>query len=884
MIRDGQPNPILLEEYSPPDFLVDELRLCFEIQDDVTRVRSRMQIRRNPRSQNPTAGLDLHGRELELVSVAINGTPAGPDQFEKTISGLTVAIAGNAASVEIENLIYPQTNTSLEGLYVSTGVYCTQCEAEGFRKITYFLDRPDVMTKYVTTIEADKEKYPVLLCNGNPIESKDLENGRHAVTWEDPHPKPSYLFALVAGKLDCVEDSFTTVSERDVKLKIFVEAHNVDKCFHAMESLKKAMRWDEVVYGREYDLDLYMIVAVDDFNMGAMENKGLNVFNSKFVLAKPELATDVDYSNIENIVAHEYFHNWTGNRVTCRDWFQLTLKEGLTVFRDQQFSADMTSRPLKRIDDVNVLRTRQFPEDAGPMAHPIQPQSYVEINNFYTVTVYNKGAEVIRMMHSLTGAKGFRRGMDLYFASHDGQAVTVFDFLRAIEEGSGAYLKKFKHWYQQAGTPTVHVKTEFEPEVNCFSMTFSQSCPSTPGQPTKLPFPIPIKMGLLDRDGEEILLRFEGEERHRGSNVILLLDSEEQTYHFADIDHPPVASVLREFSAPVKLDYPRDDAELAFLMTHDTDEFNRWDAGQTLALRLIIRGVETGNMEVLHNESFAHAFASILQDPDLDHALAARALMLPAEEYVSQQIEPVPVQGIRDTLDYFEKYLATNHADALAASYDDMRRTIRGSGSEHQGQRSLKNACLAYLVSTQDPGMLDLCYRQFSEAENMTDQAAALRLLANSDSSVGRQALLEFHKQWQHEPHAMDKWFAYQALARNPDTLKTVRRLRQHELFDIGNPNRVRSLISAFCEQNPSVFHAKDGSGYEFLADIVLELNALNPQLGARLVIPLTLWHQHVPIRQQQMRSQLKRIAGQPKLARNIYEQVNKSLEKEESH
>ncbi|MEM7280265.1 MAG: aminopeptidase N [Pseudomonadota bacterium] len=876
-MKDGQPAPIMLENYAPPPFLVEDLRLRFVIHETFVLVRSILKVSRNDRSPDDTGPLVLDGAELELLSVRRDGKVLEESDYTLTQTSLSIAVSKQAV-IEIENKIYPNQNTSLEGLYVSGGVYCTQCEAEGFRKITFFPDRPDVMTRYTTTIVAHPDHCPTMLSNGNLVRRETFDDGLVEVTWEDPFPKPSYLFALVAGDLEVVEEDYETVSGKSVKLQIFVEPHNVDKCDHAMVSLKKAMRWDEVVYGREYDLDLYMIVAVDDFNMGAMENKGLNVFNSKFVLAKRELATDRDYANIENVVAHEYFHNWTGNRITCRDWFQLTLKEGLTVFRDQQFSADMTSRPLKRIEDVDILRSRQFPEDAGPMAHPIQPQSYVEINNFYTVTVYNKGAEVIRMMHCLTGTKGFRRGMDLYFASHDGEAVTVFDFLRAIEEGSGTYLKKFKNWYQQAGTPTVHVSAEFEPDVNCYSLTFRQTCPETPGQKEKLPFPIPIKMGLLDKSGDEILLRFEGEDEHKGCNVTILLDTEERTVHFSGINEKPVASVLREFSAPVRLDFPREDAELAFLMANDTDEFNRWDAGQTLAMRMITRAVEQQDLELLHDQAFSDAFLAVLQDQELDGALAARALMLPSEEYVSQQIKPIPVNQIREALDHLRRHLADSHRDVLLEVYQAKKAEIRGADSSFMGQRSLKNTCLDFLSSLGESALLELCYQQFSDADNMTDQGAALRLLSFSDSVIGRQALLEFHDKWQQEPLAMDKWFTFQALATHSDTLKNVKRLKQHELFDLGNPNRVRSLVAAFAEYNPPIFHAIDGSGYEFLADTVLELNDRNPQLGARLVVPLTLWEPHRKERQQRMCEQLERIADHPNLVKNVYELVDKSL------
>lgn len=878
MIREGQPAPIRLENYKPPDFLVDEVQLRFEIHHDHTIVKNRMLIRKNPEAA-AAAELCLYGRELELISVAANGAPMSSADYALDEEALRIPCRDDALVLEIENRIFPHKNTSLEGLYKSNEMLCTQCEAEGFRKITYYPDRPDVMAKFVTTIVADPDQYPVLLSNGNLVEETQLDDGRSMVVWEDPHPKPSYLFALVAGDLKFIQDEFETKSGRLVTLRIFVEAHNLDKCEHAMASLQKAMRWDEVVYGLEYDLDLYMIVAVDDFNMGAMENKGLNVFNSKYVLAKPELATDMDYVNIENIVAHEYFHNWTGNRVTCRDWFQLTLKEGLTVFRDQQFSGDTTSRPVKRIDDVEILRAKQFPEDAGPMAHPIQPQSYLEINNFYTVTVYNKGAEIIRMMHTLAGVKGFRRGMDLYFASHDGQAVTVFDFLRAIEQGSGTYLKKFRSWYQQAGTPVLHVDAEYEEDAQCFSMTFRQSCPATPGQETKQPFPIPIKIGLLDANGDDLPLRFEGERDFRGNTVTILLDAESKTIHFSDMPSKPVASVLREFSAPVKLDYPRDDGELAFLMAHDNDEFNRWDAGQSLGMRVILRAIEGNDTALIQDESFSAGFGAILDDSELDPALAARALMLPSEDYLSQQITPTPVDEIHTMCEHLEQYLAESHEDALLRVYEEQQSFIGSRDPKYMGHRSLKNMCLSYLMGLHTEEMLDLCFEQFQQADNMTDQAAALRLLAASNSAKGRKALMMFYDQWHSEPLAMDKWFSYQALVVDPDTIKTMHSLKKHHLFELTNPNRVRSLISVFSERNPVCFHNTDGSGYGFVADTVLELNGINPQLAARLVAPLTLWQPHNKIRQKLMLSELERIAKHPQLVRNVFELVDKSLQ-----
>jgi aminopeptidase N len=881
------PKTTYLKDYSPSDFWIEEVDLHFELDEAFTTVRSRLRIGRN-KAKGASASpppLILDGQQLELLALRLDGQTLAPDRYRVDENHLTLDRVPDAFVLEVVTRIRPQQNTSLEGLYVSSGNFCTQCEAEGFRKITYFLDRPDVMAVYTTTLVADKSRHPVLLSNGNRIDGGELEDGRHWATWRDPFPKPCYLFALVAGHLAWIEDSFTTCSGREVMLHLYAEPENIDQCGHAMASLKKAMTWDEQTFGLEYDLDVYMIVAIGDFNMGAMENKGLNVFNTKYILAKPEMATDADYQGIEAVIAHEYFHNWTGNRVTCRDWFQLSLKEGLTVFRDQEFSADMGSRPVKRIHDVRLLRASQFPQDEGPMAHPVRPDSYMEINNFYTVTVYNKGAEVIRMMLGLLGKAGFRRGMDLYFERHDGQAVTTDDFVSAMEDANGADLTQFRRWYSQAGTPLVAVSEEHDPDARTYTLRLRQSCPPTPGQPRKEPFHIPLTIGLLDPEGRDLPLRLEGESKAVGFNRVLELRESEQCFRFTDIPVAPVPSLLRGFSAPIKLQLDYSDEDLLFLLAHDSDAFNRWDAGQRLAVRLIMRLIQERRegKELPVPDAFTEAFGKVLRDSAQDPALRDQLITLPSETYLAEQMQVVDVEGIHYARNSVRRALAEALREELLAIYDAERiqREYRLDANSI-GRRGLKNRCLDYLMQLGEPAMVELCLSQYHGAENMTDELSALALLVDCDGPERARALLDFENRWRHEALVMDKWFSLQATSQLPGVLDEVKRLLEHPAFSIGNPNKIRALIGAFCHFNPLRFHAPDGSGYVFLSAQVLALNALNPQVAARLLNAFTRWRKYDENRQTLMHEQIQRILRAPNLSPDVYEVARKSLETED--
>ena len=876
-----QKKETFLKDYTPPAYLVETVDLRFELDPKATIVRARLRCRANGAPGRP---LTLDGERLELLRVAINGVDLAPEQYRFGGGQLVIAtVPADPFTVEIETRIDPEGNTALEGLYRSSGNYCTQCEAEGFRTITCFPDRPDVMSVFTTTVIADKTTCPVLLANGNLIDSGDLEGGRHFATWHDPFPKPSYLFALVAGDLVRIADRFTTRSGREIALHIFVEERNRNKCGHAMRALQKAMRWDEERFGREYDLDTYMIVAVDDFNMGAMENKGLNVFNSKYVLALPETATDADYEGIEAVIAHEYFHNWTGNRITCRDWFQLSLKEGLTVFRDQEFTSDMVSRPVKRIQDANVIRSFQFREDSGPMAHPVRPPSFVEINNFYTLTVYNKGAEVIRMLHTLLGPETFRLGMDLYFERHDGQAVTCDDFVAAMETAWGRSLTQFKRWYSQAGTPELTVRAEHDPATATLTVHVSQHCPPTREATEKEPFSMPLAVGLLDGRGGTIPI----EGTPSGSSTrVLILSEREQTFTFAGIEAKPTLSFLRNFSAQVRVRFDRDDDELALLMAHDPDPFNRWDAGQQLSLRHILVQIEryqAGEAIVLP-DPLVHGMRRLLLDQASDPAFLAMALMLPSENWISQQmatIDPVAVFAVRQQ---FRALLAQVLRDEWLARYQAL--CIDGPyryTSIDAGKRSLRNLCLAYLLAPDldgrlDPTLLHLGRQQYERSDNMTDGIAALSAVVNADAAVGMDLLADFHTRWQHDPLVVDKWLIVQAGCTLPGTLDRVRALTGHPSFSLRNPNKVRSLIATFCSVNHSQFHAADGSGYAFLGEQVRLLDALNPQIASRMITPLTQWRRYDAGRQQLMRAQLERIGSQPGLSDDVKEIVDRTL------
>ena len=877
------PKTTYLTDYRPPVYMINRVALRFILNEEATTVQSRLELQANDNRDN-TRSLVLHGSELELVSLRLDGRLLDNSEFRLHDESLTIDNTPSEFTLEVETRIYPHKNNSLEGLYRSSGNFCTQCEAEGFRKITYFLDRPDVLARYTTTIEADKTRCPVLLSNGNLVKAGELPDNRHFAVWEDPFPKPSYLFALVAGDLVCIEDHFTTGSGRDILLQIYGQAHNRDKCGHAMTSLQKAMAWDEKVFSLEYDLDQYMIVAVDDFNMGAMENKGLNVFNSKYVLASPETATDADFDSIEAVIAHEYYHNWTGNRVTCRDWFQLSLKEGLTVFRDQQFTADMTSHGVKRINDVRLLRDVQFPEDNGPMAHPVRPASYIEINNFYTVTVYEKGAEVIRMLHTLLGDELFVRAVQHYLKSHDGTAATTDDFVRAMEEVSGRDLSHFRFWYSQAGTPRLRVQEDFDPGRGEYRLTLGQYCPPSSGQPDKEPLHIPVAIGLLDVEGREIPLQDTGKDRKDSCGLRLLeLTGVEETFSFSGLESKPVLSLLRDFSAPVILEHERPDSELRFLMVHDRNPFSRWEAGQILAHRLLQELIElhTQGRDLAVPKSFVDSFGPVLRDESIaDKAYVALLLSMPSERYLAEAMATVDVEAVHQTREFLRRELAVNLRQEFETLY---RQQLAVAGPYRYdavlaGQRSLKNQVLAYLMTLEDDQVLEMCLDQYRTADNMTDALGSLQPLAHSRFPVKEEILGEFAVRWQADPLVMDKWFTLQATAPLPDTLARVWQLTSHPAFSIKNPNRVRALIGAFAAANPTCFHASDGSGYEFIGDHVLELDSFNPQVAARLVGNLSRWHRFDPERQTLMRAQLERIMAKPGLSRDVYEVVSKSL------
>ncbi len=876
-----QPQTTYLKDYRQPDYLINSVHLHFDVEEQSTKVKSKLTLQRNGKHQRP---LKLIGQEMELYHIALDSQPLKPNQYQLDHEQLTIAQLPDTFTLEIETRIQPQNNTSLEGLYKSNGMFCTQCEAEGFRKITYFLDRPDVMAIYTTTIVADKNLYPVLLSNGNKTDHGELENGRHWATWHDPFPKPSYLFAMVAGDLVRIEDQFTTCSGRTIDLQIFVESHDADKCDHAMRSLKSSMTWDEETFGLEYDLDIYMIVAVGHFNMGAMENKGLNIFNTKCILAKPETATDNDYERIEAVIAHEYFHNWTGNRITCRDWFQLSLKEGLTVFRDQQFSADMGSRAVKRINDVRMLRLWQFTEDAGPMAHPVRPDSYIEISNFYTMTIYEKGSELIRMMHTLLGKKKFRQGMDLYFERHDGQAVTTEDFVKAMSDASGIDLEHFKQWYEISGTPRLDVTSHYDATTQKFTLNIKQSCPDTPGQGNKPPLHIPVAVGLLDKNGNDLPLQLEGESeapaRPQTTRLLELHDHENQ-FHFINISERPTPSLLRGFSAPVKLNSNLSDEELIFLLAHDQDTFNRWEAGQQLFTKTILKLIEqhNNNQTLTLPKGLVDAIAKIINDDTLDKALIAEIITLPSETYLGEQMAIIDVDAIHHCRQYLKQTLARELKDSLLTTYQN--NTDNGpyrNDTQTIAQRKIKNCALDYLMQLGDKKITELCYQQFFHAKNMTDSIAALGALAQCDCPERKVALNTFFIKWRNEALVLDKWFTLQAVSSLENSFNDIIRLASHATFDIKNPNRVRSLVSAFSNSNAIHFHRTDGKGYQFLTDKVIELNIINPQIAARLLNPLTRWHRFDENRQKLMKAQLERVIATDNLSKDVYEIVSKSL------
>lgn len=872
------PGTIRRADYTPPPFLIETVDLDVELGKETTVVVSRLAVRRNPAAAAAPADLVLDGKKMELVSVQLDGKPA---RHEVTPETLTLHGVPDRFALEITTRLRPQDNTELTGLYKSRDLFCTQCEAEGFRRITYFLDRPDVMARYTTRIVADRALAPVLLSNGNLVDSGALDDGRHFARWEDPFPKPSYLFALVAGPLECLEDRFTTRSRREVTLRIYVRPGDVGRCDHAMESLRKSMKWDEDVYGLEYDLDTFMIVAIDDFNMGAMENKGLNVFNSKLVLANPETATDLDYHSIEAVVAHEYFHNWTGNRVTCRDWFQLSLKEGLTVFRDQQFSADMGSAADARIDDVRRLRASQFPEDAGPMAHPVRPDSYIEINNFYTATVYQKGAEVVRMMHTLLGPQRYRKGIDLYFQRHDGQAVTCDDFASAMQDASGVDLAQFRLWYAQAGTPDVRVEGHYDPAGRRYTMTVSQSLRPTPGQPDKKPMHIPLAVGLLDGAGRDLPLKLAGEAAAGGTTRVLDLRTARDVFVFEDVPEKPVASLLRGFSAPVKLDAPRSDDELTFLMAHDSDPFARWEAGQQLGARLILELVEArkAGRPMVVPDHFVDALRRTLDDQRLDRSFIADAVTLPGLAFLGELMPEIDIEGLWAAQQRVRSVLSDRLADRWSSVYDATHATgpYRFTPDE-VGRRRLRSTALQYLSADKGDAVRPRAVAYFESAGNMTESIAGLAVLAELGGAEGEAALAAFHERWKGEALVLDKWFGIQARTPTQGTLERVKGLVDHPSYDRRNPNRVYSLIGAFASGNPVQFHQAGGAGYRFLADQVLATDRLNPQIAARLLGPLGSWRRYDKDRQDLMKRELQRIVAEPGLSRDVFEIASKSL------
>ncbi|MDP5241083.1 aminopeptidase N [Uliginosibacterium sp. 31-16] len=888
------PATIYLKDYTAPACFMDTAELDISIHAGFTRVASRLIMRRNP--ADTSGALVLNGEDLQLETLSLDGRELQPGEYSLKDDLLTIPQVPDTFVLDTVVRIEPDHNTQLSGLYRSKDGYFTQCEAQGFRRITFYPDRPDVMAKFSCTLHADKASFPVLLANGNPVASGDEENGRHWARWVDPFPKPAYLFACVAAKLEMLEDFYTTTSGHRVRCAVYVEPGKLDQCDHAMAALKKSMKWDEDVFGLEMDLDHYMIVAVGDFNMGAMENKGLNIFNTKYVLARPDTATDTDYQNIDRVVAHEYFHNWTGNRVTCRDWFQLSLKEGLTVFRDQQFGMDVHSAGVTRIQEVRTLRAAQFPEDAGPMAHPIRPESYAEINNFYTATVYEKGAEVIRMIHTLIGKDAFRHGMDLYFARHDGQAVTCEDFVAAMQDASGLDLTQFKRWYSQAGTPRLIVRSQFDATTNRYTLEVEQQFAPTPYE-TRMaqdglelprgPYHLPIVLGLIDADGGELPLQLTGEASPAGTQRTLQLREAKQVFVFENIAAEPVPSLLRGFSAPVILDYPYTTAQLTHLMAHDRDAVNRWEAGQRLATDILLAGTAAfqqgrGESADWIPQDYVLAMARLLGAAFVDGgdpALVAEALMQPSENVLAEQMEVVDPDAIHAARLGLRRHLARELREAFLSAYLELKEDAPYSPEGVQsGKRALRNACLGYLAELDEPGAQALVIGHFETAGNMTDSIAALGAVANFDIPARHALLDSFYTRWRDEALVVDKWLQVQATSRLPGTTADVRALMTHEAFDIRNPNKVYALVRAFCAANPKHFHAADGSGYKLAADVILQLDPLNPQVASRIARCFDRWKKFDSTRQVQARTQLERIHAQEGLSSDVAEVVGKAL------
>ncbi len=894
-MKKTDPRTIYLKDYKVPSYLIRETELFFDLYEDYTEVTSQLDFQHNQLSQEQAGTLVLDGEGLELLELRLDGAVVAESDWEQTDHHLTISNLPDSFVLTSRVKIYPHTNTLLEGLYTSSSKtgknYCTQCEAEGFRRITWYLDRPDVMAVFKVTIEADKLSCPVLLSNGNPVAagaeglSVDLGNGRHRAVWIDPHPKPAYLFALVAGDYACLSDRFTTKSGRKVDLNIYTEPHNLDKTAHAMRSLINAMRWDEQRFGLEYDLDVYNIVATDDFNMGAMENKGLNIFNSKYVLASPESATDDDFIGIEAVIGHEYFHNWTGNRVTCRDWFQLSLKEGLTVYRDQEFTADMNSAAVKRIEDANFLRNHQYAEDAGPMAHPIRPPSYIEINNFYTLTVYEKGAQVVRIYQTLLGHDGFRKGMDLYFQRHDGQAVTTEDFLAAMADANNVDLSLMQRWYDQDGTPELKVEDSWDADTGEYCLSFTQHIPDTPGSTStidKLPVPIPLGLGLVDSQGNDIPLQQHISKAESG----FLLTEDHQDFVFTGLIEKPVPSLLRGFSAPVKVEFDYSDEQLVFLAQHDSDPFNSWEAGQKLAQRVLLQlikniqgGHEVGAVSGLQHSGLQQLFAQTLH-AEIDPALKADLLILPSESILADMMSVVDVHAVHKARAGLKYELGKVLETAFSQTWE---LNSGSSGAEldpvSMGQRKLKNVMLDYLLAGGSNAARNKAVTQLAAASCMTETMGALRPLAHSRYEEKLAALANFESRWHDDPLVLDKWFSIQASAPLEETLGELEKLMLHPQFSIKNPNRVRAVIGAFASANPTQFHRVDGSGYRFVSDQVIELNSINPMIAARLVKSFSRWRRYDKTRQTMMKTELERVLALDALSKDVYEIARKSLD-----
>ncbi|EJE4691750.1 aminopeptidase N [Vibrio parahaemolyticus] len=857
------------KDYQAPSHTITEIDLTFDLYDNDTIVTALSKVVQ--KGESPT--LELDGEGLELRSVKVDGE----DWAHHEVKEASLVLSDLPAEFELEIItkIDPEANTALEGLYKSGGAFCTQCEAEGFRRITYYLDRPDVLAKYTTKVIADKATYPYLLSNGNRIAQGEAENGRHWVQWQDPHPKPAYLFALVAGDFDVLRDKYTTMSGRNVDLEIFVDKGNLDRAGHAMTSLINSMKWDEERFGLEYDLDIYMIVAVDFFNMGAMENKGLNIFNSKFVLANDQTATDRDYLGIEAVIGHEYFHNWTGNRVTCRDWFQLSLKEGLTVFRDQEFSSDLGSRAVNRIDNVRIIRGPQFAEDASPMSHPIRPDKVIEMNNFYTLTVYEKGSEVIRMYHTLLGEEGFQKGMKLYFERHDGTAATCEDFVSAMEDATGVDLKQFRLWYSQSGTPTLRVNSEYNAEAKTYALTVEQFTEATQDQAEKQALHIPFDIELYDSKGQIIPLIINGESVHN----VLDIKQDKQTFVFENVAEQPVPSLLREFSAPVKLEYDYSDAELIFLMKHATNDFARWDASQMLLAKYIrqnVNNVQTGS-EVQLSEDLIDAFRGVLLDENLEPAFIAQVFSLPSINEITGWYKQIDVDAVDTVLNSITVSLSAALEDELSATYHTLKQAEYTIDHAAIGKRALRNQCLQFLAHT-DKGNT-LVKAQYEAANNMTDTIAAMSAANSAQLECREELMADYSDKWKHDGLVMDKWFALQGTNPAEDALEKVKATMNHEAFSLKNPNRTRSLIGSFLSANPVRFHDKSGSGYQFAGDILRQLNDSNPQVASRMIDPLLKFRKYDEARQAMIRAELEKLKAMDNLAKDLFEKVTKALD-----